>query len=109
MIVCHRRRVYFVFQQALARCAPCTLGMLNLDKKLIEQAKAIQRMAEKQAEREGKAYIGSLKNCEIMVTVLISPRGNRHVYYYLNGRRAHKARVLKLIVKLLALKKKSWH
>ena len=77
--------------------------MRNLDEKLIEKAKEIQRLAEKQAEREGKAYIGSLPNCEIMVSVLISPKGNRHVHYYLNGRRAHKVRIQKLIVKLLTV------
>ena len=77
-----------------------------MDEKLINLAKDIQKIAEEQAEKLGKSYIGALPHCEIMVTVLVSPRGGRQVYYYLNGQRSHKKRITKLIVKLLAIQAK---
>jgi BioD-like phosphotransacetylase family protein len=80
-----------------------------MDDKLIIAAKKIQIVAEKEAEKRGKAYIGSLPKCEIMVAVFNCEKNVRHVCYYLNGKKTHKKRVLKLIVKLLQLKQKKLH
>ena len=76
-----------------------------MDQNQLALAKKIQKIAEEQAEKQGKSFIGAIPNCEIMVTVLVSRRGERQFHYYLNGHSCHKKRITKLIVKLLSKKK----